>query len=87
MSRRWRAMPRGSLVLPGTFPIRCLPDINVDITNAAAGDYTTTQAWSWSHLAASPPCQATALNSRSGASKSPELRTTHHGGTADTARQ
>jgi putative hemolysin len=36
-----RAMPDGSLVLPGTFPIRCLPDINVDITNAAAGDYTT----------------------------------------------
>ncbi|MGB8391592.1 hemolysin family protein [Mycobacterium sp.] len=36
-----RTMPDGSLVLPGTFPIRYLPDINVDITDAAAGDYTT----------------------------------------------
>ncbi|MGO8967400.1 hemolysin family protein [Mycobacterium sp.] len=36
-----RKMPDGSLVLPGTFPIHCLPDINVDITNAAAGDCTT----------------------------------------------
>ncbi|HME46631.1 transporter associated domain-containing protein [Mycobacterium sp.] len=34
-------MPDGSLVLPGTFPIHYLPDINVDITDAAAGDYTT----------------------------------------------
>ena len=36
-------MPDGSLVLPGTFPIHYLPDINVDITDdaAAGGDYTT----------------------------------------------
>jgi putative hemolysin len=36
-----RPMPDGSLVLPGTFPIHDLPDINVDVTDAAAGDYTT----------------------------------------------
>ena len=35
-----RSMPDGSLVLPGTFPIHDLPDINVDITDAE-GDYTT----------------------------------------------
>ena len=36
-----RPMPDGSLVLPGTFPIHDLPDINVDVTDAVAGDYTT----------------------------------------------
>jgi magnesium and cobalt exporter, CNNM family len=36
-----RPMPDGSLVLPGTFPIHDLPDINVDVTGAVAGDYTT----------------------------------------------
>ena len=36
-----QTMPDGSLVVPGTFPIHYLPDINVDITDAAAGDYTT----------------------------------------------
>lgn len=36
-----RPMPDGSLVLPGTFPIHDLPDINVDVSDAAAGDYTT----------------------------------------------
>ncbi len=36
-----RPMPDGSLVLPGTFPLHDLPDINVDITDAVAGDYTT----------------------------------------------
>ena len=36
-----RPMPDGSLVLPGTFPIHDLPDLNVDVTDAVAGDYTT----------------------------------------------
>lgn len=36
-----RPMPDGSLILPGTFPIHDLPDINVDVTDAVAGDYTT----------------------------------------------
>ena len=36
-----RAMPDGSLVLPGAFPIHDLPDINVDVSDAAVGDYTT----------------------------------------------
>ena len=36
-----RPMPDGSLLLPGTFPIHDLPDINVDVTDAVAGDYTT----------------------------------------------
>jgi putative hemolysin len=36
-----RPMPDGSLVLPGTSPIHDLPDINVDVTDAVAGDYTT----------------------------------------------
>lgn len=35
-----RRMPNGSLVLPGTFPIHDLPDINVDIPGAE-GDYRT----------------------------------------------
>ena len=35
-----RIMPDGSVVLPGTFPVHDLPDINVDITDAE-GDYTT----------------------------------------------
>jgi CBS domain containing-hemolysin-like protein len=35
-----RTMPDGSLVLPGTFPIHDLPDINVDISDSAR-DYTT----------------------------------------------
>ena len=36
-----RPMPDGSLVLPGTFPIHDLPDINVGVTDAVAGNYTT----------------------------------------------
>lgn len=36
-----RPMPDGSLVLPGAFPIHDLPDIDVDVTDAGAGDYTT----------------------------------------------
>ena len=36
-----RPMPDGSLVLPGAFPIHDLPDINVDVSDAAVGDYTT----------------------------------------------
>lgn len=35
-----RSMPDGSVVLPGTFPIHDLPDINVEIDDAE-GDYTT----------------------------------------------
>jgi Transporter associated domain len=36
-----RPMPDGSLVVPGTFPIHDLPDINVDVTDAVAGGYAT----------------------------------------------
>lgn len=35
-----RSMPDGSVVLPGTFPIHDLPDINVEIDDAES-DYTT----------------------------------------------
>jgi putative hemolysin len=35
-----RTMPDGSLILPGTFPIHDLPDINVDVADAE-GDFTT----------------------------------------------
>jgi putative hemolysin len=34
-------MPDGSFVLPGTFPIHDLPDINIDVSDAPAGDYTS----------------------------------------------
>jgi putative hemolysin len=36
-----RFMPDGTLIVPGTFPIHDLPDIGVDLTDAAAGDFAT----------------------------------------------
>jgi putative hemolysin len=39
--RAVQTMPDGSLILPGAFPMRDLPDIGVDLTDATDGDYTT----------------------------------------------
>lgn len=36
-----KAMPDGSLLLPGTFPIHDLPDVGVDLVEMPKGDYTT----------------------------------------------
>jgi putative hemolysin len=36
-----RTEPDGALLVPGTFPIHELPDIDVEITDAPEGDYTT----------------------------------------------
>ncbi|WP_333891560.1 hemolysin family protein [Mycolicibacterium gadium] len=36
-----KAMPDGSLLLPGTFPIHDLPDVGVDRESMPKGDYTT----------------------------------------------
>lgn len=36
-----KAMPDGSLLLPGTFPIHDLPDVGVDLESVPEGDYTT----------------------------------------------
>ncbi len=36
-----KSMPDGSLVLPGSFPIHDLPDLDVQITDLPRGDFTT----------------------------------------------
>ncbi len=36
-----RDLPDGSMLVPGTFPIHDMPDIGVDLRDAADGDYTT----------------------------------------------
>ncbi len=36
-----KSMPDGSLVLPGSFPIHDLPDLDVEITDLPRGDFTT----------------------------------------------
>ncbi len=36
-----RHLPDGSMVLPGSFPIHDLPDVDVVLTNAPRGDYAT----------------------------------------------
>lgn len=36
-----QALPDGSLLLPGSFPIHDLPDVHVELTDAPPGDYAT----------------------------------------------